>query len=105
MGEDALNMNESARTLKVLGHPARLALLRLLAGGERLCVCDLAARLHVDQPTLSRHLHALIETGLVTSKREGVRVYCNIRADRAEALMEKLRSILWQPPEAKEETK
>jgi len=61
------------RMLKAAGEPTRLRILNLLR--ERsLCVCDLQAGLEIPQPTVSRHLAALRNAGLVTDRRVGSRV-------------------------------
>jgi len=49
--------------------PTRLRVLNLLGAGE-LCVCDIVEILDLPQPTVSRHLAALRDTGLVAVTRE-----------------------------------
>ena len=58
---------------KVLAHPARVQMLRLLADGER-CGCEFAPILNLDPSVVSRYLAVLARAGLVTSRRDGVRV-------------------------------
>jgi DNA-binding transcriptional ArsR family regulator len=58
---------------KALSHPLRERMLRLLADGER-CGCEFAPELDVDPSVVSRSLALLERAGLVTSRREGVRV-------------------------------
>jgi ArsR family transcriptional regulator len=48
-------------------------MLWLLADGER-CGCEFAPELGVDPSVVSRYLAVLERAGLVTSRREGVRV-------------------------------
>jgi ArsR family transcriptional regulator, arsenate/arsenite/antimonite-responsive transcriptional repressor len=48
--------------------PTRIRILNLLAAGE-MCVCDLVELLEMPQPTVSRHLAYLRETGLVEYRR------------------------------------
>lgn len=62
---------------KALADPVRLRLLSLIAshaGGE-VCVCDLTPAFDVSEPTISHHLRALREAGLVTSERRASWVY------------------------------
>ena len=60
-----------ARTLKALSHPARLAIVRLLAEREE-CVCgEIVDDLPLAQSTVSQHLKALKEAGLVQGTVEG----------------------------------
>ena len=62
---------------KALGHPARIAILRLLAD-RQTCLCgDLVAELPLAQATVSQHLRALKEAGLIRGATDGPRVcYC-----------------------------
>lgn len=56
--------------LAALAHPARRGALRLLAGGEEHCLCELMGRLGVSQSSMSRHMAALKEAGLITDRRD-----------------------------------
>ena len=52
----------------------RLHILQDLMQGE-LCACKLLERLQITQPTLSHHMKALCEAGLVQSRKEGKWMY------------------------------
>ncbi|MFC2095667.1 ArsR/SmtB family transcription factor [Candidatus Bipolaricaulota bacterium] len=58
---------------KALAHPLRERMLWLLADGER-CGCEFAPELGVDASIVSRYFALLERAGLVTSRRQGVRV-------------------------------
>ncbi|PSR02546.1 MAG: transcriptional regulator [Bacteroidetes bacterium SW_11_45_7] len=69
--------NELASVAKVLGHPARIAIIeRLLEKNE--CVCGtLVHELGLAQATISQHLRELKDVGLVKGNIEGTAVcYC-----------------------------
>jgi ArsR family transcriptional regulator len=71
---------DQARVFKALSDPVRLRLLSLIAsqaGGE-VCVCELTAEFDVTAPTISFHLRALREAGLVSSERRGTWVYYRV---------------------------
>jgi len=59
--------------MKALASPVRLMIIDELSRGER-CVCELQPLFALDQSTLSRHLAALKNVGIVTERREGTRV-------------------------------
>ena len=59
---------------QALAHPYRIQILRILSKGE-LCGCEVAPHFKLDQSGISRHLNALRRAGLVTSRRDGVRIY------------------------------
>ena len=62
---------------KALGHPARVAILRLLAGRDT-CVCSqIVDVLPLAQSTVSQHLKVLKECGLVRGDADGRQIcYC-----------------------------
>jgi len=65
-----------ADVAKVLGHPGRLEILRILAG--RACICgDIVDRMPLSQSTVSQHLKELKKVGLIRGEIEGPRIcYC-----------------------------
>ena len=67
-----------ARLCKALGHPARLAILRYLAGRRGTCTCgDIVDQLPLAQSTVSQHLKVLKDAGLIIGEVEPPRVcYC-----------------------------
>lgn len=69
--------NKLARYAKALAHPARVAILKLLAG-KQTCVCgDIVEELPLSQSTVSQHLKELKEAGLIKGEIEGAKVcYC-----------------------------
>jgi len=69
-----------ARLFKALGDENRLRILAALAD-RTYCVCDLAKRLGMPQPTLSHHLKILRETGLVKGEKDGQWIYCSLNSE------------------------
>ena len=63
-------MDALARSLKTLGDPTRLRILRLLST-EALSVGELTAILGLAQPSVSKQLGALKRAGLVREERDG----------------------------------
>jgi len=66
-----------AALARALGHPARIAILRLLASRAR-CICgELVDELPLSQATVSQHLRALRRAGLIRGEITGrKRCYC-----------------------------
>ncbi len=62
--------SSAAALLAVAADPTRLAILGVLADGER-CVCDLQEQVPVAANLLSYHLKTLREAGLITAARRG----------------------------------
>ncbi len=67
----------TAELAKALGHPARIAILEILAR-RNTCICgDITDELPLAQSTVSQHLKALKEAGIIKGEIDGVRTcYC-----------------------------
>lgn len=66
-----------AKLCKAVGHPARLAILRYLAGRDT-CTCgNIVDQLPLAQSTVSQHLKVLKDVGLIVGEVDPPRVcYC-----------------------------
>jgi DNA-binding transcriptional ArsR family regulator len=69
-GIDRVELAPAAALFRSLGDPARLVIVRRLAGGPAR-VTDLTAALGLAQSTVSKHLACLRDCGLVTSEPAG----------------------------------
>ena len=69
--------NQLAQWARVLGHPARIAILQHILK-EETCVCgSLVDELGLAQATISQHLRELKDAGLIQGTVEGTSVcYC-----------------------------
>jgi ArsR family transcriptional regulator len=70
---------QRAAIMKALSSPARLMILDHLKDGER-CICELQPLFRQDKSTLSRHVSALRNAGIVRERRDGVRIYLSLAA-------------------------
>ena len=77
---------------KAFSSEKRLQLLGVLAQGERP-VEALAHAVDVGVTTASSHLQVLRSSGLVTTRRDGTRVYYRLAGDDVAALFVSLRSV------------
>src|SRR5687768_17837853 len=75
--EFSVKENKLARYAKALAHPARVAILQLLAS-KQSCVCgDIVEELPLSQSTVSQHLKELKEAGLIKGDITGKKIcYC-----------------------------
>ena len=81
-----------AHTGKALSSGKRLELLDLLAQGERT-VDALAKAAGLNLTTASAHLQTLKQAGLVSTRREGVRIHYRLAGDDVAALYALLRRV------------
>jgi ArsR family transcriptional regulator len=78
-----------AKGLKALAHPARLAIVQILAEREE-CICgEIVDDLPLAQSTISQHLKALKEAGLVKGTIDGPRTCYCLAPKAVTALQEK----------------
>ena len=79
---------EAAEAFAALGSEVRLAILRALvrAGGAGLPVGALQQRLAIAASTLSHHLRALVQAGVLEQTRDGRTLICRARYDRIQGL-------------------
>lgn len=83
---DASGSRVMALTAKALADPVRLRVATALALGQELCVCDVAWIIGVPPNLVSHHLRALRRAGLVSSRREGKLVMCQLTGQGAALL-------------------
>ena len=84
--------SQFARIGKALGNGNRLELLEFLAQGER-SVDELAKVSGLSVANTSQHLQLLRQSGLVNSRKDGLKVYYRISNDDVLELLNKLRQV------------
>lgn len=83
LSDDAIEL--VAARLRLLGDPARLRILRELLRGE-CSVLDLAERVGLQQPTVSKHLSALRSEGIVARRQNGLHSLYSVADDSVSKL-------------------
>ncbi|MBA3673516.1 MAG: winged helix-turn-helix transcriptional regulator [Chitinophagaceae bacterium] len=75
--EFTIKDNKLAKYAKALAHPARIAILQLLAK-KQTCMCgDIVDEIPLSQSTVSQHLKELKDAGLIKGDIEGAKIcYC-----------------------------
>ena len=63
-----------SRILKAMAHPTRLAIIEMLAYGQRLNVTEIYTRLNADQSSISHHLGIMRDRGVLGCERQGKQV-------------------------------
>ena len=82
-----------ADVAKALSHPARIAILRLLAK-RGTCICgEIVEDLPLSQSTVSQHLKALKEAGLIQGEIEGPRTCYCLDAEAFETAAQSLNAL------------
>ncbi|WP_299135792.1 metalloregulator ArsR/SmtB family transcription factor [uncultured Tenacibaculum sp.] len=92
--------NDIAKIAKVLGHPARIAIIQHILK-IKSCICgDLVNEIGLAQPTISQHLKELKNTGIIKGNIEGTSVCYCIDQENWPIIQEKLLSIFSQKTES-----
>jgi DNA-binding transcriptional ArsR family regulator len=62
-----------AEVFKAMGHPLRLGIIEFLQPGEK-CVCEIVEHVGTEISNVSKHLSLLKKTGIVTNRRDGLKM-------------------------------
>jgi ArsR family transcriptional regulator len=87
-------LEQNAERMKALGHPVRLAIVRLIVQGhqEGTPAGEIQENLGIPASTLSHHLACLADSELVLVEREGT----TLRYRAHFAVLHKLMQYLWE---------
>jgi rhodanese-related sulfurtransferase len=89
--KDAL-FEAQASVAKALGNGHRAELVDVLTQGER-SVDDLAVEIGQSVANTSHHLRLLARTGVVTTRRDGTRIFYRLASDRVAELWSAMRDV------------
>jgi rhodanese-related sulfurtransferase/DNA-binding HxlR family transcriptional regulator len=81
-----------AEIAKALGSGRRCEIVDLLAQGERR-VDEIADEIEQSVANTSHHLRAMARAGIVTTRRDGTRIYYRLASDRCAELLAALRDV------------
>jgi DNA-binding transcriptional ArsR family regulator len=84
--------DQQAQILKVLTHPARLAILDILRDGEH-CVCHMEAHLGYRQAYLSQQIAVLREAGLIQDRRDGWNIFYRVTDPRIYVILDAVQVV------------
>ncbi len=85
-------VQKAAHCVKAFAHPHRMAILAMLAEGEKN-VQELTEGLGTTQSNVSQHLQKMRERNLVTTQREGNQIFYSIQNPKLIQLMELMREV------------
>ncbi len=85
---------------KALAHPARICILRHLAGKGELACMDIVAALPLSQPACSRHINELRKAGLLKARARGSNVFFRIEDSALRKFCQGMNAALHPEPGA-----
>jgi len=83
---------KNAIVFKAFCDETRLMVLSLLQSGEK-CACVLLDKVSIGQSTLSHHMKILVDSGIVTARKEGKWTYYSISTTGSENATQLLRKL------------
>jgi DNA-binding transcriptional ArsR family regulator len=92
-----------ARFAGAMGHPARIAVVEILLEQREVCCGEIAARIPLAPSTVSQHLRALREAGVVEAREQGVRVCYQLSRERIGSFCEAMQATLGRSPNNKKD--
>jgi len=81
-----MNEKETIKILKALSDETRLRIVKYLLNGEK-CVCEIFPYVKRTQSTVSIQLSVLEKAGILSSRREGKKVYYKIKDKRINKIL------------------
>ena len=88
-------MKNGTEILKAMAQETRLRILELLRGGER-CVCEIYPAIGEEQSNVSRHLNLMEKAGILSRRKEGLKIIYGIKYPEVLNILELAREILQQ---------
>jgi DNA-binding transcriptional ArsR family regulator len=76
---DITKLEMAASKLRAIAHPMRIAVIGLLQENEKLSVTEIYSSLEIEQAAASHHLNILKNKGVLTSKRDGKKIFYSLR--------------------------
>lgn len=88
-----INYEFNAKLFKALADPNRLKIIDMLSCGEK-CACDILEHFEFTQPTLSHHMKALVDCGLVKCRKDGLWSHYSLDNTSANKLLLTLMNLI-----------
>ncbi|WP_026476935.1 ArsR/SmtB family transcription factor [Alkaliphilus transvaalensis] len=83
-----------ADLIKAISHPTRIEILFILKDHEELCVCEIYENLELEQSNVSQHLKVLRDKGILTTRKDGLKVMYRVKHPEVYGVIEIVKSIL-----------
>lgn len=83
-----------ANFCKVLSHPARIAILRILAEKKEIKTGNISDFLPISRPTVSRHLKELKEAEIIRGEIDGLQIHYCLNTEKITEIQRVIPSFL-----------
>jgi ArsR family transcriptional regulator len=82
-----------ADILKAVSQPTRLKIIEFLRDGER-CVCEIFPAIGEEQSNTSRHLSLMLASGVLSRRKDGIKIYYAIKHPQILAIVDLANEIM-----------
>lgn len=79
-------MNENEKIFQALGNKTRLDVVRLILAEKEISCQKLLEKFPLSQPTMSHHFKLLLDSGVLTVRKDGVRHFYMINNNKLKSL-------------------
>lgn len=86
------NNEKKIQIFKALSDNNRLKIIDMLSCDE-MCACEILKKLNITQPTLSHHMKTLIDSNLVTARKEANWMYYKLNKNTIDELTSYIKHI------------
>ncbi len=93
-----LLFEKQAEIAKAIAHPLRVAVIDYLRKSEE-CVCDIAEHVGSERSNVSRHLSVMVKAGILSCRKEGLKVFYKLRTPCITEFLDCVAHILKQQAE------
>ena len=87
--EFSKEQQEFALTAKIFSHPARIAIVQLLAEKKEIKTGDISEYLPISRTTVTQHLKELSQLGVIKGTIEGLRIHYCLDMQRLDEIRKK----------------
>jgi len=88
--EDEIRLSRAAFVMKSIAHPVRINIIRQLGNIDKLSVNQICSSLKAEQSLVSHHLSGLKSSEILSSTREGKKIFYSLEDKRVLLLLESL---------------
>ncbi|MDO9511275.1 MAG: metalloregulator ArsR/SmtB family transcription factor [Bacteroidales bacterium] len=81
-------LENAASKMRAIAHPMRIAIIEMLNDTAKMSVTEIYERLSIEQAAASHHLNILKTKGVLTSKREGKKIFYSLKNKTLNTIIE-----------------
>lgn len=81
-------LENAASKMRAIAHPMRIAIIEMLNETPKMSVTEIYERLSIEQAAASHHLNILKTKGVLTSKREGKKIFYSLKSKTLTTIIE-----------------